>query len=142
MIALPAEVQIVALRRAQRNEPAFPSLVVAESDVLLMVGPTKEVLDRAAKAVGAPAPGRLLTDRSEFDYLRVFASRPAVVGKTLADLELPGTQASLVLHVRRGDTDLLSRQTCSRVWRPHRPDPTAPIFALLFSATRSKAPQK
>jgi putative transport protein len=39
----------------------------------------------------------------------VFASRPAVVGRTLGSLNLPGENGAAVLHVRRGDTDLQSR---------------------------------
>jgi putative transport protein len=109
MTTLPAGVQIAAVRRAQRNEPAAPNLVVAENDVLLVVGPSKEALDRLCKCLGEAAPGRFVKDRRDLDYLRVFASRPAVVGRPLGDLDLPGEKASAVLHVRRGDTDLLSR---------------------------------
>lgn len=109
MTTLPAGVQIVALRRAQRNEPASPNFVVAEDDVLLAVGPSKEVLDRLSTSLGEAAPGRLVKDRRNLDYLRVFASRPTVVGGALGDLDLPGEKAAVVLHVRRGDTDLLAR---------------------------------
>ena len=109
MTTFPAGVQISALRRAQRNEPASPNLVVAENDVLLVVGPSKDALDRLCKCLGEAAPGRLVKDRRDIDYLRVFASRPTVVGRALGDLDLPGEKGSAVLHVRRGDTDLLSR---------------------------------
>ena len=109
MTTFPAGVQISALRRAQRNEPASPNLVVAENDVLLVVGPSKEALDQVSKCLGEAAPGRLVKDRRDLDYLRVFASRPTVVGRALGDLDLPGEKGSAVLHVRRGDTDLLSR---------------------------------
>jgi putative transport protein len=109
MTTLPAGVQIAALRRAQRNEPASPNFVVAENDVLLVVGPSKEALDRTSKSLGEAAPGRFVKDRRDLDYLRVFASRPIVVGRALGDLDLPGEKGSAVLHVRRGDTDLLSR---------------------------------
>jgi putative transport protein len=107
--ALPAGVQIVALRRAGRNEPASPNFVVAENDVLLAVAPTKEALAQAGKMLGETAPGRFVKDRSDLDYLRVFASRPTVVGRTLGDLELPGEKASVLIQVRRGDTDILPR---------------------------------
>jgi putative transport protein len=109
MGALPAGVQIAALRRAQRNEPASPNLVVAENDVLLAVAPTKAALNEASKTLGQEAPGRLFKDRRDLDYLRVFASRPALVGRELGDLGFPGDKDVSVLHVRRGDTDLLSR---------------------------------
>ena len=109
MTALPAEVQVTALRRASQNQPASPAFVIAEDDVLFTVGPTKEMLVQAAKLIGEPAPGRFIKDRRDLDYLRVFASRPTVVGRALGDIELPGEKAVIVLHVRRGDTDLLAR---------------------------------
>lgn len=109
MAALPAGVQIVALRRESRNEPASPSAIVAGNDVLLAVGPTSEVLAQASKLLGEAAPGQLVKDRRDLDYLRVFASRPAVVGRTLGDLDLPGDKASVLIQVRRGDADILPR---------------------------------
>lgn len=109
MAELPAGVQIAAVRRTQRNEPAFPNFVVAENDVLLVLAPGKEALDQTSKLIGQEAPGRLVADRRDLDYLLVFASRPAVVGRAIGDLDLPGETGSFVLHVRRGDTDLLAR---------------------------------
>jgi putative transport protein len=107
--ALSAGVQIVALRRDGRNEPASPNLIIAANDVVLAVASTKEALAQAGMLLGEPAPGRLVKDRRDLDYLRVFASRPTVVGRTLADLELPGEKASILVQVRRGDSDLLPR---------------------------------
>ena len=109
MAVLPAGVQIAAVRRAQRNEPALPNFVTAENDVLLVVAPTNAVLDQTSKILGKAADGQLVKDRRDLDYVRVFASRPAVVGRTIGDLELPGEKGSFVLHVRRGDADLLPR---------------------------------
>jgi putative transport protein len=109
MTTLPAGVQIAALRRAGHNEPASPNFVVGADDVLFMVGPSKEILKQVSTTLGEAAPGRFMKDRSELDYLRVFASRPGVIGRALGDLDLPGEFASAVLHVRRGDSDLLAR---------------------------------
>ena len=106
---LPAGVQIVALRRESRNEPASPAAVLAENDVVLAVGPGKEALAQAGKSLGEPAPGRLVKDRRDLDYLRMFASRPTVVGRALGDLQLPGEKAAILAQVRRGDADLLPR---------------------------------
>jgi len=107
--ALPAGVQIVALRRESRNEPASPNSVVAENDVLLATAPTKEALAKAGEFLGEAAHGRLVKDRRDLDYLRVFASRQTVVGRTLSDLDLPGEKASVLIQVRRGDADILPR---------------------------------
>lgn len=107
--ALPAGVQVAALRRDNRNRPATPDIVLAESDVLLVVAPARTTLDEVRKVLGEAAPGCITEDRRDLDYLRVFASRPGVVGQTLGDLALPGDKASVVIQVRRGDTDLLPR---------------------------------
>ncbi len=108
--ALPAGVQIAAVRRGGRSEPATATAVLEEDDVLLAVGPTKDVLQQVSTSIGEPAHGHLLKDREHMDYLRVFASRPTVVGSALGDVDLPGGESSSVLHVRRGDTDLLPRE--------------------------------
>ena len=108
--ALPGGVQIVALRRDGRNEPASPSLVIAENDVLLATASTKEALAQASTMLGEPVPGHLVKDRRDLDYLRVFASRPAVIGRTLADLQLPGNKPWILVQIRRGDSDLLPRR--------------------------------
>jgi putative transport protein len=109
MRTLPAGVQIVARRRAGRNEPATSTCVLDEHDVLLAVGSTKEELNEASKTIGEPAAGHFIKDRSHLDYLRVFASRGTVVGRALGDIELPGEDGSAILHVRRGDADLMAR---------------------------------
>ena len=99
----------VALRREGRNEPASPNLVIAEKDVVLAVAPNKEALAEAGTLLGEAAPGHFVKDRSDLDYLRVFASRPALIGKTIGELDLPGEKASVVIQVRRGDADILPR---------------------------------
>jgi putative transport protein len=109
MTTLPAGVQVVAMRKNGRNEPAFPTTLVAENDVLLAVGESKEVLGQASSSLGEAAPGRFVKDRKDLDYLRVFASRTSVVGRALGDLDLPGGNGCVVLHIRRGDTDLMAR---------------------------------
>src|SRR5688572_29836540 len=72
---LPAGVQIAGLRRTGRNEAAAPNLVIAENDVLFAVAPNKEALAKARKLLGEAAPGLFVKDRTDLDYLRVFASR-------------------------------------------------------------------
>jgi putative transport protein len=106
---LPADVQIVAFRTEHHNEPASPGLVVDENDVVLAVGPTKAVLEQARTVLGEAAPGRLIKDRSDLDYIRVFASRAAVVGRSVGELQLPGQRAVVLAQVRRGDTNIIPR---------------------------------
>jgi putative transport protein len=88
---------------------ASPNFTVAEGDVLLLTSPNKEILEQLRKKHGEAAPGAFTKDRSDLDYLRVFASKPSVVGRALGDIDLPGEFGSSVIHVRRGDGDLLPR---------------------------------
>ena len=74
-----------------------------------LVPRSKEALAQAGTLLGEAAHGQLVTDRRDLDYLRVFASRPTVVGRTLGDLDLPGEKASVLVQVRRGDTEILPR---------------------------------
>ena len=92
-------------RAATRRPP--PDFIVAEDDVVLAVGSSKDALAQASRSLGEAAPGRLLKDRRDLDYLRVFASRPVVVGRALGDLDLPGDKAAILVQVRRGDTDIM-----------------------------------
>src|SRR4051812_22181903 len=57
MSRLPADVQIVALRTAHHNQPASPGLVVDEHDVMLIVGPSKTVLEQARSTLGEAVAG-------------------------------------------------------------------------------------
>jgi putative transport protein len=107
--ALPADARIVAIRRNQQNQPASTDSILAANDVLLVVAPTQATLDEVRQALGEAAPGGFTQDRRDLDYLRVFASRPSVVGGTLSDLELPSERPSVIAHVRRGDTELQPR---------------------------------
>jgi putative transport protein len=106
---LPAGVQIAAVRKGDRNQPAVPELVLDENDVVLAVSASKDALEQTRKLLGETATGRITADRRDLDYLRVFVSRPALVGRALGDLVPPNGVQFLVLHVRRGDADLLAR---------------------------------
>jgi putative transport protein len=109
MSRLPAGVQVVALREEHHNKPPSPGLVVDENDAILVVGPSKAATEQARKMLGEASPGRIVKDRSDLDYLRVFASRPAVVGRALGDLDMPGEKAVVIAQVRRGDANIMSR---------------------------------
>jgi putative transport protein len=108
MTALPAGVKIVGLRHEHHNLPASPDMLIGADDVVLAVGPNRATLDQVRADLGEVAPGRFARDRQDLDYLRVFASHPAVVGRALGDLKMPGEKGSIVIQVRRGDADLLA----------------------------------
>jgi putative transport protein len=64
------------------------------------------VLDEARRQLGRIDHGRITSDRGDLDLVRVFISRPAVVGTPLGQAKLPdGTQGRIV-EVRRGDSVL------------------------------------
>jgi len=109
MSGLPPQTKIVALRTDQQNQPAAHGHIVAENDIVLVVGPDKEVLEKTRKMLGEAAPGRVVKDRGDLDYVRVFASRPSVIGRSISDLALPGKKAVVIAQVRRGDTNILPR---------------------------------
>jgi putative transport protein len=106
---LPSGVKLVAHRRQGHNVPASPQLVIAENDVVLAVASNQQALEQARVILGDAAPGRLIEDRADLDYLRVFVSRSALGGKTLGELALPGSKAALIVEVQRGDSHILAR---------------------------------
>src|SRR6187455_2034522 len=83
MAGLPPQTKIVALRTGHQNQPASHGHVVAENDIVLVVGPTREVLEQVRHDLGDVAPGAVVKDRSDLDYLRVFASKPSIVGRAI-----------------------------------------------------------
>ena len=102
--------QIVALRRADHNQPASPDLVVAENDVVLAVGPSKDALEQASKSLGEAAPGRARS-RIAATSTTCACSRPGRpwwAGRS-AISTCRASKASVVVQVRRGDTDILPR---------------------------------
>jgi putative transport protein len=103
---LPEGVRIIAVREDDHNLPANPELVFAAEDVVLLVGPNKEALEQARNQLGEAADSCIEDDRRDLDYVRVFASTPAVIGTALGDLALPGGIPFSVMQVRRGDSDL------------------------------------
>ena len=105
--ALPSGVQVVAIRGGQRNRVPTPSTILEADDVLLIVGTDPARIAEARSFVGEGGSGALAADRSTLDYVRVYASRRAVVGMPLGSLKIPGGFEYSYIHVRRGDTDLL-----------------------------------
>jgi putative transport protein len=103
---LPDGVRIIAVRDHDHNEPATPELVLAADDVVLVVGPNKELLQQTRSQLGEIVQGYIEDDRRDLDFLRVFVSAPAVVGSAVGELALPGGIPFSLMQLRRGDTDL------------------------------------
>ena len=122
MSGLPPQVKIVALRTGHHNQPAGHGHIVAENDVVLVVAPDKEVLEQARRNLGEAASGRVFKDRSDLDYLRVFASRPSVVGRPARRSRAAGRQGGghRPSPPRRHQHPAAPRPR-ARVRRPRRP---------------------
>src|SRR5512137_2429592 len=106
---LPAGVRIFVVRQGNQNRVPAPDFVLAHNDVVALAGESEEALERARQFLGEAATGQISGDRGDLDYFRLFVSRPSVVGVSLADLQIPGVPEFSVMHVRRGDVDLLPR---------------------------------
>lgn len=106
---LPANVRIFAVRTGNQNRVPAPDIVLAHNDVVALTGESEEALESARQFLGEAATGQITGDRGDLDYFRLFVSRPVVVGVSLADLRIPDVSEFSVMHVRRGDVDLLPR---------------------------------
>jgi putative transport protein len=102
---LPEGVQVTMVRQAGHNLVAAPDLVLSPGDGLLVVSDRQSALAEAAERMGSVAPGRLVQDRADLDYFRVFVGKASMVGVPLSELAMP--KGVHLLHVRRYDTDLV-----------------------------------
>lgn len=103
---LPAGVSISGLRRDHMNMLADPALTLAEDDALLLLG-LPDRLDAAVALLGTADPQRIAKDRRDLDIVRVFVSKPGLLGRTIAELPSPGFPMRIT-HVRRGDAELIA----------------------------------
>ncbi|KAK47300.1 YidE/YbjL duplication [Caballeronia jiangsuensis] len=105
---LPSGVVIAAVRRAHHNQLPTADFTLRADDVLLATATDRRLLDEATALCGELQPGRMASHREDLDYMRVFASNPAVVGMALGDIRFPDGVNCAVAHVRRGDADMVS----------------------------------
>jgi putative transport protein len=76
-------------------------------DLVSVIGPAEEVA-RAVDYLGEVSEEKLMMDREELDFRRVFVSSPETVGRRIVDLRLAERFGGVVTRVRRGDVDLLA----------------------------------
>ncbi len=95
------------MRRGDTIELATGDTLLQLGDLVSVIG-TPEDVDAVVSALGEPAAEQLDLDRSAYDFRRVFVSQPDLVGKKLADLDLPHKYGAIVTRVRRGDIELLA----------------------------------
>jgi putative transport protein len=106
---LPPGVQVTMLRKGGENFVPSPDAVLTAGDAVLLVAERDGDLAEASKQLGRLEPGRLASDRSALDYIRVFVSKANLVGVPLAQLPLPAGFPAHLLHVRRYDADIVPR---------------------------------
>ena len=95
------------LRHGDTIELATSDSRLQLGDLVSVIG-TPEEVDAVVGALGEPASEQLDLDRSAYDFRRVFVSQPGLVGRKLADLDLPHHFGAIVTRVRRGDIELLA----------------------------------
>jgi putative transport protein len=104
---LPSGVQVTMVRKAGQNIVPTADIALSSGDALLIVGEREEAIAEAAAQLGKLAPGQLVKDRADLDYIRVFVGKANVVGVPLSSLPLPTGFPVHLLHVRRYDADLV-----------------------------------
>lgn len=80
--------------------------VIKNGDVVTVVGLADDV-QNAIQILGQEHQGNVLDDRSQLDFRRIFASNPAVCGKTLRQVGIFRNFQGIVTRIRRGDTDFI-----------------------------------
>ena len=103
---LPAKVLVTGLRRGDHNTLPEPDTLIAKNDVLFLMGQPEAVIE-ATGLLGREAPRQVVGDRRDLDAVRVYVSKPALLGCTIAALPMPGFPLR-ISHIRRGDTELLA----------------------------------
>jgi putative transport protein len=104
---LPEGVQVTMIRKGQESFVPNPTTALTYGDGLLVVADQQRAIEEAAAKLGHLHPGRMVSDRSSLDYIRVFVGKANVVGIPLSQLRLPTTFPTHILHVRRYDADIV-----------------------------------
>ena len=104
---LPGGVQVTMVRKAGQNIVPVGNVTLSAGDALLIVADSDEAIAQSAAQLGRLEPGRIVKDRADLDYIRVFVGKANVVGVPLGQLQMPAGFPVHLLHVRRYDADLV-----------------------------------
>lgn len=100
----PEGLKLMMIKRSGVNMLPDADLVLKDDDLLSIAGFPETIGEvKLAKSED------VRSDRRQLDYVRVFVSKEKFVGKKLADLEIPPGVKAEIIHVRRGDIDLISK---------------------------------
>jgi len=105
--ALPSAVHAIAIREHGHNRVPNAATILDDGDVLLLVSTDRAALEEARRDLGEAALGRMTQDRGDLDYFQMFVSSPQAAGRTVADLLAGPLAGASVIHIRRGDADLM-----------------------------------
>jgi putative transport protein len=103
---LPPGVELTAIRQAGTSRLPEPTARLGAGDGVLLYGKA-DALQLARIALGRAEPGRFTKDRATLDVVRVFVSRPDVVGTPVGELRFPDGVVAKIAEVRRGDAVLM-----------------------------------
>lgn len=104
---LPKGVQVTMIRKGQESFVPKPDTILNAGDGVLVAADQQRAIEDAAAKIGRLDPGRVISDRSSLDYIRVFVGRAGVVGIPLSHLSMPAGFPTHILHVRRYDADIV-----------------------------------
>jgi putative transport protein len=104
---LPSGMQVTMVRKGGQNIVPAGDVMLSPGDGLLVVAEREDAIAEAAARFGKLEPGRIIKDRADLDYIRVFVGKANVVGVPLDRLPLPAGFPVHLLHVRRYDADLV-----------------------------------
>jgi putative transport protein len=99
---MPEGVQLLQLRRSGMNMIPDPTIRLEPDDIISVEG-FPEAISRLELGSTEEVRG----DRRQLDYVRCFVSKTQFVGMKLSELEMPKGLSAKVIHVRRGDADVL-----------------------------------
>jgi putative transport protein len=105
MADLPPDVELVAIRQGHTNKLPDPQARLATGDGVLLFG-LPDALEKTRLMLGRADAGRIAKDRGALDVVRLFVSKPAVVGTTIGDCSFPEGVNAKIAEVRRGDAVL------------------------------------
>ena len=103
----------IGVSRLKHEHAANPTIVpagteaIGHNDLVTIVGP-QAVLDDVADRLGHVSSHDIVEDRHDLDFRRVTLSNKALVGHTVAELDLDRKFGATASRVRRGDVDLVA----------------------------------
>ncbi|MDR9450021.1 MAG: aspartate:alanine exchanger family transporter [Acidimicrobiia bacterium] len=95
------------LQRESHQSVVTGRTTFVPGDLVSVIGPTEDV-DRVIEYLGNESDEKLMMDRGEIDFRRIFVSSHESVGRRIADLRLSERFGAVITRIRRGDVDLLA----------------------------------